>query len=258
MIDLDGKVFAVLGAGPGFGVRSADLLRQAGAFVACLDRDAGRARAAAAAVDGKALAADVLDERQLADTLAEARGWKGRLDGVVDIVGGSSGRWLPEQTMAEVEAELRFNLTHKFAVVRLAAAQMAQGGSMTFIGSVGGFTSVPQQTVYGAAKAGLHNLVAGAAAELGHRGIRVNAVAPGITRTPRMLERFSAAQWAEVAAGTPLQRAGEVDDVAGVILFLASPLAAYVTGQTIVVDGGQTLPYRMMRSGSEAQIRGRR
>ncbi|MEO3388430.1 SDR family oxidoreductase [Mesorhizobium sp. CAU 1741] len=255
-MDLSGKTYMVLGAGQGIGLATVELLAQAGASVCCVDRDRRRAAAAAASVGGEPVEAELGDEEQLAGAFRHAFAWKDRLDGVIDIVGASNGGWIDQQSQEAVAGELALNLTHKFSVVRQSAAHLSNGGSITFVGSVAGVMSLPRQTAYGAAKAALHHLVAGAAAELGHRGIRVNAVAPGFVRTPRMLDRFSTAQWQEVAAETPLQRAGEVSEIAQVLVFLASPLASFVTGQTIVADGGLTLPLKVMRAGSDGQIRG--
>ena len=258
MEGLAGKMFLILGAGQGIGLCVAEKLAALGAEVCCLDRDEKRARAAAASVGGKPLQADVLDDAQLSAAFDEAAAWKGCIDGVIDIIGASAGAWIEEQTPERVTRELDINVTHKFSMIRHAARHLGNGGTITLVGSVSGVLSLPRQTIYGAAKAALHHLVAGAGAELGNRGIRVNAVAPGFVRTPRMIARFSQEQWREVAEETPLQRAGEVSEIADVLIFLASPMSSFVTGQTIVVDGGLTLPLKVMRSRSSAQIRGQR
>lgn len=258
MLDLGGKTFLVMGAGEGIGAAVSEGLAAGGGDVCCLDIDLARARRVADRVNGQALACDVTVDEQLTAAFDEAVSWKGKLDGVVDIIGGSRGAWLLDQSVEGVAREIEFNLTHKFAVLRHAARHLREGSTISFVSSVSGIMSLPRQTAYGAAKAALQHLVAGAAAELGHRGIRVNAVAPGFVRTPRMLERFSAAQWDEIAAETPLQRPGEVSEIADVLLFLSSPMSSFVTGQTIVADGGLTLPLKVMRAGSEGQIRGNR
>lgn len=255
---LKDRVFLVAGAGNGIGLETARHLKLAGADICCLDMSGSLAEAAAAEVGGLPVVADVRRDADLKAAFELASGWKGRLDGVVDIIGASHGNWIDDQSPERVEAELSINLTHKFGLLRHAASHLTDGGSITLVGSVAGVMSLPRQTLYGAAKAALHHLVAGAAAELGHRGIRVNAVAPGFVRTPRMIERFSDAQWAEVSRETPLQRPGEVAEIASVLVFLASPAASFVTGQTIIADGGLTLPLKVMRSGSDGQIRGRR
>ena len=129
-------------------------------------------------------------------------------------------------------------------------------GSIVLIGSSAGIASLPNQIAYGAAKAALHHFVAGAASELGHRGIRVNAIAPGYVRTERMVERFAAEQWAEVERNTPLQRAGSTADIAGLALFLMQDLSSYVTGQVLLADGGMLNPPRIMSASSARQIAG--
>ena len=121
------------------------------------------------------------------------------------------------------------------------------GGVMTFVASVSGITSAPNHAAYGAAKAGLMSLVRTAAVELGPMSVRVNAVAPGVVWTPRISEYLGEAGEARNRANTPLQRVAQPADIAAAILFLCSDLASYVTGQTLVVDGGVSakFPYPM-------------
>ena len=141
----------------------------------------------------------------------------------------------------------------------VAADRMARhgGGAVVLIGSSAGFASLPDQIAYGAAKAALHHFARGAASEVGHRGVRVNAIAPGYVRTERMLARFAAGQWSEVELGTPLQRAGTTADIAGIALFLVQDVSSYLNGQVILADGGMLNPPRIMRASSERQIAGR-
>ncbi len=117
-----------------------------------------------------------------------------------------------------------------------------QGGVMVFVASVSGITSAPRHAAYGAAKAGLMSLVRTGAVELGPRGIRVNAVAPGVVNT--RIARFvieDPVLGPQYLRTIPLGRFAEPDDVAALARFLASDEAGYLTGQTVVLDGGQTL-----------------
>jgi NAD(P)-dependent dehydrogenase (short-subunit alcohol dehydrogenase family) len=111
------------------------------------------------------------------------------------------------------------------------------------IASVSGLRSAPRHGAYGAAKAGLMALVRTLAVELAADGVRVNAVAPGAVLTPRVAALLDEARRAESAASIPLGRFAAPDDIAHAVTFLASDLASYITGQTLVVDGGATVQF---------------
>jgi len=112
------------------------------------------------------------------------------------------------------------------------------GGTMVFISSVSGLTAAPNHAAYGAAKAGLMAWVQSLAVELGPSGIRANAVAPGTILTPRMAARFTDVELEQNNQVAPLKRIGETSDVAGAALFLSSDLSSFISGRTLVVDGG--------------------
>jgi len=257
-LNLDGRVVAVVGAGRGIGRQTCHALAQAGARVACVDMDIHYARKVADEVDGRPFRADVREEAAVAGLFDAIDRSFGRLDGVVDIVGASDGRPLSEFDDEFLGRTFELNLFQAIHVTRVAAGRMANrgSGSIVLIGSSAGIASLPNQIAYGAAKAALHHFVAGAASELGHRGIRVNAIAPGYVRTERMVERFAAEQWAEVERNTPLQRAGSTADIAGLALFLMQDLSSYVTGQVLLADGGMLNPPRIMSASSARQIAG--
>lgn len=245
---LRGRIVAVLGVGPGIGLETARRLARVGAVVACIDIDAGRAAFAAAETGGFPIVADILDpvgfDRAM-DTLAgEGRGG---LCAVVDVVGGSIGGPLLDAGDDLVEQNYDLNLRHAFRVIRRAGPMIeaAGGGALVFVGSLAGVISSPSQAVYGSAKAALHHLVRCAGVELGPRGVRVNAVAPGLVATPRMVERFTAGEFAQMEAAAPLRRIIQPADIARVIAFLASDMSAAVTSQTLVVDGGFSAQPRM-------------
>jgi NAD(P)-dependent dehydrogenase (short-subunit alcohol dehydrogenase family) len=136
-------------------------------------------------------------------------------------------------------------LRHFFNLARVAGKHMAGNGSgaIVAIASVSGLRSAPLHGPYGAAKAGLMSLVRTLAVELGRDGVRVNAVAPGAVLTPRVEAMMSEERRAESAASIPLGRLATPDDIARAVAFLSSDLAAYVTGQTLAVDGGATAQF---------------
>ena len=112
------------------------------------------------------------------------------------------------------------------------------GGSMTFVGSMSGNLSVANQTAYGVSKAALHHLVRCSGAEYGPRKVRINGVAPGYVRTPRLNVRLDEAAWQAIGGVVPLGRAATPAEIAGPLLFLSSDLSAHVTGTVLAVDGG--------------------
>ena len=256
---LEGRVAVVVGSGRGIGRQSAHALAQAGARVACIDLEPGLAEHVAAEVAGVAFSADVRSVSAVEALFEEVAATMGTPAVVVDIVGASERRRFSDLDPEFLQRVFDLNLFQAIQVTRIAARHMAKagGGSIVVIGSSAGITSLPEQIGYGAAKAALHHFVTGAASELGHTGIRVNAIAPGYIRTQRMVERFAAEQWAELAANTPLQRTGETTDIAGIVLFLAQDLSGYLTGQVLLADGGMLCPPRMIQSASRRQIAGR-
>lgn len=256
---LDGKVYAVIGAGRGIGRQSAHALSQSGATIICVDAQGECGRAVADELNASAIITDMTDDKAVSDTFAAIVREHGRLDGIVDIVGGSVGAGLLDVDAELVRLNFDLNLYQAMSVTRHGARQMAitGGGTIVLVGSVSGISSLPNQTVYGTAKAALHHFVRCAAAELGHLGIRINAVAPGYVRTERMNARFPAESWEEIAGNTPLQRGGETSDIAGPILFLSQPLSGFVTGQVLVADGGLLVPLRAMGAATSRQLAGK-
>src|SRR5262249_32623810 len=117
------------------------------------------------------------------------------------------------------------------------------GGAIVSVASVSGLSAAPLHGAYGAAKAGLISLTKTLAVELAASGIRVNAVAPGAIATPRALAMTSPERRAESARAIPMGRWGEPEEIAKAVTFLASDLASYITGQTLVVDGGATVQF---------------
>jgi NAD(P)-dependent dehydrogenase (short-subunit alcohol dehydrogenase family) len=247
LLRLDGRGFVVLGAGQGIGRQVAHALAGAGARVACVDLEAERATAVAAELDGIALTGDMTDRDQTERVLTDAAERLGGLAGIVDIIGMAQYATLLEVTDDDWAWHFDIVLRHAYLAAQLGGRLLADGGVMVFVASVSGLTSAPRHAAYGAAKAGLMSLVRTAAVELGPAGVRVNAVAPGVVWTPRISAYLGAEGEARNRANTPLRRVAQPADIAAAILFLSSDLAGYVTGQTLVVDGGVSakFPYPM-------------
>ncbi|MEQ8346504.1 MAG: SDR family oxidoreductase [Sneathiellaceae bacterium] len=236
---VQGKTFVVLGAGQGIGRATAQLFAEAGASIVCVDKELHLAEAVAAEVGGWALAADVTARQDMARLFPAAVECAGRpLDGLIDIVGIADVRTIADMDDAGWDGQFDIVLRHAFLALQYAPEHMPNGGSIAFVSSMAGARSVENQSVYGAAKAALDQLVRGAAGELGPRGIRVNAVSPGFVRTPRLDAALSAAFWDGLKSHVPVGRAADPVDIAGPLLFLCSDLAACVTGTVIPVDGG--------------------
>lgn len=239
LLRLDARGFVVVGAGQGIGRQTAHALAAAGARVVCADAERDRAEAVATEVRGTPWVGDVRGRATVERLVAEAGRLLGHLDGLVDIVG--EARFAPFLDCTDEDWDWTFGmvLRHAYLTAQLAGRVMAdRGGVMVFVASVSGLTSAPRHAAYGAAKAGLMSLVRTVAVELGPLGIRANAVAPGAVWTPRVAALLGEEGKARNIANAPLRRIGLPADVASAILFLASDLSSYITGQTLVVDGG--------------------
>jgi 3-oxoacyl-[acyl-carrier protein] reductase len=244
-LGLTGKRALVAGAGQGIGRATVLALAAAGARVACVDFDADRAEAVAKEVDGLPLVVDARRrddvERAVAETVHAFDG----LDVCVDIIGEARWGRLLEFTDEDWDASFDLVLRHVFYLGQAAGKVMVEqgGGSFVAIASVSGLRSAPGHGPYGAAKAGLMALVRTLAVELAGAGVRVNAVAPGAVLTPRVLAQTTDERRAESAKAIPLGRQAQPEEIANAVLFLASDLASYITGQTLVVDGGATAQF---------------
>lgn len=241
-IDLTGQVALVTGGTKGLGRAVALALADAGARVFACARNAP-----AEAIDGIAFrAADVRDPdaaRGLIDGIvAEA----GRIDILVNNAGGSPAVPAAEASPRFSEAIVRLNLMAPLYLAQAVHPHMAQagGGSIVNIASVSAIRPSPGTAAYGAAKAGLLNLTQSLAQEWGPQGIRVNAIIAGLMATETAEATYGdAAAQAAVGRSMPLQRMGTGEDIAGAVLWLVSPLAAWVSGARINVDGGGERPY---------------
>lgn len=239
---LDGRGFVVFGAGAGMGRQSAHALAQAGAKVACVDQDAESAARVAAEVDGAAVTADATDRGSVEAAFAAAAEAVGPISGVVDVIGVATIGKLADLDDAGWDRQFDLVLRHAYLVLQVGAEALrgAGGGTMVFVGSISGERAVPDQTAYGTAKAALHHLVRCMGFELAAEGIRVNAVAPGWVRTPRLVERLGAEAWRTIDAKIPRGHAATPAEIAAPILFLSTDLSSYVNGHVLVADGGLT------------------
>ncbi|MFG2943463.1 SDR family NAD(P)-dependent oxidoreductase [Streptomyces sp. NPDC048282] len=238
LLDLTGRHVLVLGGGLGIGRQTCLAAASVGARVSVADADEARAKAVAEEVGGLALTGDATVRADVERIFAEAVRRFGPVHGLADIIGIADNGPLSEVSDELWQRGLDLNLRHAFLALQVGAKAMEEGGSMVFVGSVSGLRSAPGHAVYGAAKAALSNLVSTACLELGP-DIRVNVVAPGQTATPRIAERHPEPDYYERAgARVPLGRVGSTSDIASAILFFLSGLSGWITGQTLVVDGG--------------------
>jgi 3-oxoacyl-[acyl-carrier protein] reductase len=243
-IDLVGKNALVTGSTRGIGRAIAESLAGAGARVAVVGRDQSRAAEAAAAVGNGArgFAADVSDPASVVALVEAVEKEFGQIDILVNNAGLTRDNILFRIKDDDWDAVLDANLRGAFVAIRAVARGMIKrrSGRIINIASVVGITGNKGQANYAASKAGLIGLTKSVAKELGSRNVLVNAVAPGFIETD-MTAAMTPEARSGLAGQIPLERLGTPQDVAGVVTFLASDLAAYITGQTLVVDGGMVM-----------------
>jgi len=240
-IDLAGKTAFVTGSTRGIGRAVAGMLHTAGARVAIVGRDADRARAVATELGERVLgvAADVNDAAQVDAAIGATEQALGPVDILVNNAGITRDNLLLRMTEADWNEVLRANLTGAFHTTKavLRGMMKRKQGRIINITSIIGLTGNKGQANYAASKAGLIGFTKSVAKEYGSRGILVNAVAPGFIETDMTANLPPEARTA-MLGGITLGRFGHPEDVAGAVLFLASDLAGYITGQVLVVDGG--------------------
>ena len=241
-----GSVALVTGASRGIGRAIAVDLARNGADVAIVGRDeAALAETAAEATAARAetrvltLVADVADAAAVDAFVARTVTELGRVDIAVANAGQAVDGLIVRSKPTDIGTMLDVNLKSAFYLVAAVARPMMKQrvGSIVLVSSIVGIAGNAGQAAYAASKAGLLGLAKSVAKELGSRNVRVNAVAPGLIETA-MTESMPEQARAHYLATIPLGRAGTPEDVSGVVTFLCSDAARYVTGQTIVIDGG--------------------
>ena len=245
MSSLAGKVAIVTGGSRGIGAAIARRLGADGASVVVnYTRNEDAARQVVAQVESggskaAAIQADMGEEAQIAALFARAGEAFGRVDILVNNAGVSGGRALEDTDAAFYEEMFGVNVRGPLLAMRQAARQMGpEGGRIVNISSSITRSPTAQWAAYAASKAALETLTACLAVELGPRGITVNAVAPGVTQTDMLQAVMPPDVQQQMVANTPLGRLGQPDDIADVVAFLCGHEGRWITGQTLVANGG--------------------
>ena len=242
---LDGRAAVVIGAGSGIGEAAAKGLAASGAIVVCADLQLEAAQQTASEIGetAKALPVDVVDTASVAKLFRDVTADHGRVDVVVTTPGINIRKPITAYEDADFDRVIEVNLKGTFRVLREAGRLMSEAGR----GSIIAFSSIrsqvvePGQGVYAATKAGIVQMVRALAAELGPRGVRVNAIAPGVVETPLTSPIKDRREWYEAyAAKSVFNRWASVDEMVGPVVFLASDASSYITGSVLFVDGGWT------------------
>ena len=246
-IELVGKVALITGASQGIGAQIARTFHAAGATVVLnhpnvggTAADAGRIAAelnAARAASAVALAANVADAAAVEAMMQEAKTRFGGLDFLINNAAIIRDRTLAKMSLDEWQAVIDVNLSGVFHCCKFGLDAMRDGGAIVSLGSIAALQGFYGQANYAAAKAGVQALMRVVSREGARRGIRANAIAPGVIDTT-MAATIPEKVRAEMLKNIPLGRLGTPEEVANVALFLCSPLASYVSGQTIEVNGG--------------------
>jgi NAD(P)-dependent dehydrogenase (short-subunit alcohol dehydrogenase family) len=246
MFRFDGKTVVVIGAGSGIGRSVALGAAAQGAFVACVDVNGAAAEGTAAQIVGRGQAAnsqvlDIVDAAATDRVLQDIAGGRGGIDGVVCTPSINVRKKLLDYGDDEFDRVVRLNLKGSFNVLRSAGRIMTiQGrGSIVVFSSIRSQVVEPGQAIYAMTKAGIVQLVRGAACEFGPAGVRVNALGPGVIETPLTAPIKSHADWYQAYADKNiLKRWAQADEMVGPTLFLLSDAASYVTGTILYADGG--------------------
>jgi 3-oxoacyl-[acyl-carrier protein] reductase len=242
--DLSGTVTCVTGASGTLGRGIALRFAEAGSAVAVHHRRPGAGDDVVAAIEAaggraRAFTAELTDDDACHALLTAVADWGGRLDALVNNAGVQPAEPLADLTAQRWQAMLDSTLTSAFSCTQAAARLLGEGGSVTHIASIEARQPAPGHVHYSAAKAALVMHARGAALEYGPLGIRVNTVSPGLISRPGLDRDWpeGVERWHRAA---PLGRLGTPADVGNACVFLASPLASWITGHDLVVDGGVT------------------
>lgn len=237
-IDLSGKTALITGASQGIGAQIARTFHAAGASVVLNHPGIGSTGA-----DAEKLAAELGNARVVEANVAEAEAVQrmmrevGAIDFLINNAAIIRDRTLAKMSLDEWQSVIDVNLTGVFHCCKYGLEIMRDGGAIVSTGSIAGIMGFFGQANYAAAKSGVQAMMRVVSREAARRGIRANAIAPGVIDTA-MAATIPESVRAEMLKNVPLGRFGTTEEVANVVLFLCSPLASYVTGQTIEINGG--------------------
>lgn len=247
--DFSGQTVLISGAAGGIGRAIAQQLVAAGGWAVLVDTDEDRLADAVDQLGGRAcgLPGDLCDAGAIDGLIGEAWSQTGRIDGLVNCAGIFPNTPMLDVALDEWDRVLDTNLRAPFLMTKAVAARMIGAGiegAIVNIRSSAATLARPGIPHYGASKAGVQQLTRNMAIELAPHGIRVNAVAPGLIATERVMAKAASAGKAEhqaKVARIPLRREGQAEEIAGLVLVMLSPLASYCTGSVLLADGGFTL-----------------
>ncbi|MBE9375885.1 3-oxoacyl-ACP reductase FabG [Saccharopolyspora sp. HNM0983] len=243
---LQDKTAVITGGAKGIGLAIAETFTAAGARVVLADVDGDQARESAAKLGGSGtalgVACDVTDPDAVRAAVHAAAEEFGSLDVMVNNAGITRDSTMRKMPVADFEAVLDVHVKGAWLGTQAAADVMREqgSGSIVNISSISGKVGMVGQTNYSAAKAGIVGLTKASAKEVAHKGVRVNAVQPGLIRTD-MTAALREDVWQAKLDEIPMQRAGEAEEVGNVVLFLASDLSSYMTGCVLEITGGRHL-----------------
>lgn len=252
LFDLSGKVAVVTGGGDGIGKAACEVLAAAGASVVVSNLTLEKAESTVDGIvkaGGKAVAVkcDVMNKEDLSNLVSFAVKTYGTINILVNNAGlGGGGRENPfDIDLDYVERIYTINVFAPWQLSKLVAPYMKESGygSIINITSMSSVNNSPAMAIYGSSKAALNHMASNLAFDYGPMGIRVNNVGPGATKTHALSTVLTPEIEAKMLAHTPIKRLGEVGDIAGAVLYFASPISEWVSGQVLMVNGGgvQTL-----------------
>lgn len=243
MTRFTGKVAVVTGGAGGIGEATSEQLVGEGARVFILDVDSAKASALAGKIGATGMRCDVADEADLAAAFDRVMAEAGHIDILMAVAGGSKEGLVADLGSDTWDRLYKLNLRATALSCRLALRSMLprRSGAIVTMASISGLRGDPGWSSYNAMKAAIINLTQSLAWEVGRSGIRVNAVCPGPIATDRMLGSLeNKAMMSAYDRATAIGRMGRADEVASAMLFLASDAASFITGATLVIDGGLT------------------
>jgi NAD(P)-dependent dehydrogenase (short-subunit alcohol dehydrogenase family) len=237
---LDGKIAVVTGASSGIGLACAEAMSQAGAKVVLVGRDPDRlAQCAARCGEHHVVAVDLVDDQAPSRIVDETLDAFGAITSLLHMAGIFVPGAMADAPLEDFDRQWRVNVRAPYALTQAALPHLGRDSSVTFVSSIAGQVAFPNSAAYCATKGAIEQLTKALAVELAPAGIRVNSIAPGNIRTPMNEKLLEDPDYEQMYLdGTPYGRVGIVEDIAPLAVFLASDAAAYIHGESILVDGG--------------------